>query len=129
MNTLYLHIYLIHHEIVRRSRLELFCKKGVLRNFPKFTGKHLCQGLWHMCLPVNFSNFLKAPSFIEHPWWLLLDRAFHTSSVYLTALEVVNDLLFTGETCKTFFKKTRVTRLQTHPSKCQKTTGKMKEVL
>ena len=33
----------------------MFCKKGVLRNLTKFTGKHLCQslflnkvaGLWH----------------------------------------------------------------------------------
>ena len=25
---------------------ELFCKKDVLRNFAKFTGKHLCQSLW-----------------------------------------------------------------------------------
>ena len=25
---------------------EVFCKKGVLRNFAKFTGKHLCQGLF-----------------------------------------------------------------------------------
>ena len=22
---------------------EVFCKKGILRNFAKFTGKHLCQ--------------------------------------------------------------------------------------
>ena len=29
----------------RQSRLELFCKKGALRNFAKFTGKHLCQSL------------------------------------------------------------------------------------
>ena len=28
------------------SRPEVFCKKGVLRNFAKFTGKHLCQGLF-----------------------------------------------------------------------------------
>ena len=28
----------------RSSRPEVFCKKGVLRNFAKFTGKHLCQG-------------------------------------------------------------------------------------
>ena len=26
----------------RSSRPEVFCKKGVLRNFTKFTGKHLC---------------------------------------------------------------------------------------
>ena len=25
---------------------EVFCKKGVLRNFAKFTGKHLCQSLF-----------------------------------------------------------------------------------
>ena len=25
--------------------LGVFCKKGVLRNFAKFTGKHLCQSL------------------------------------------------------------------------------------
>ena len=29
----------------RSSRPEVFCKKGVLRNFTKFTGKHLCQNL------------------------------------------------------------------------------------
>ena len=27
----------------RSSRQEVFCKKGVVRNFAKFTGKHLCQ--------------------------------------------------------------------------------------
>ena len=27
------------------SRPEVFCKKGVLRNFAKFTGKHLCWSL------------------------------------------------------------------------------------
>ena len=25
---------------------EVFCKKGVIRNFAKFTGKHLCQSLF-----------------------------------------------------------------------------------
>ena len=25
---------------------EMFCKKGVLKNFAKFTGKHLCQSLF-----------------------------------------------------------------------------------
>ena len=47
------------------SRLGVFCKKGVLRNFSKFTGKHLCQsfffnkvaGLRHRCFPVNFVKF------------------------------------------------------------------------
>ena len=31
----------------RSSRPEVFCKKGVLRNFTKFTGKHLCQSLFY----------------------------------------------------------------------------------
>ena len=30
----------------RSSRLEVFCRKGILRNFSKFTGKHLCQSLF-----------------------------------------------------------------------------------
>ena len=30
----------------RSSHPEEFCKKGVLRNFAKLTGKHLCQGLF-----------------------------------------------------------------------------------
>ena len=53
----------------------MFCKKGFLRNFSKFTGKHLCQrlffkvrdsflklkSLWHRCFPVNFAKFLRTP--------------------------------------------------------------------
>ena len=75
--------------ISRSSRPEVFCKKGVLRNFTKFTGKHLCESLffnkvaglacnfikkrlWHRCFPVNFVKFLRTPFFIEHLWWLLL---------------------------------------------------------
>ena len=30
----------------RSSSPEVFCKKGVIRNFPKFTGKNLCQSLF-----------------------------------------------------------------------------------
>ena len=30
----------------RSSSPEVFCKKGVLRNFEKFTRKHLCQSLY-----------------------------------------------------------------------------------
>ena len=63
----------------RSSSLEVFCKKGVLRNFTKFTGKRLCQSLifnkvaglrpanlvkkriQHRCSPVNFAKFLRTP--------------------------------------------------------------------
>ena len=65
---------------VRSSCPEVLCKKGVLRNFVKFTGKYLCQGLIFnkvagirsATFPVNFVKFLRAPFFIEHFWWLLL---------------------------------------------------------
>ena len=54
-------------------------KKGALRNFAKFTRKHLChilffnkvvdlrpltlfkKRLWHLCFPVNFAKFLRTP--------------------------------------------------------------------
>ena len=32
--------------IYRSSRPEMFYKKGVLRNFTKFPGKHLCRSLF-----------------------------------------------------------------------------------
>ena len=34
------------HATTRSSRPEVLCKKGVLRNFAKFIGKHLCQNLF-----------------------------------------------------------------------------------
>ena len=33
--------------IDRSSRPEVFCKKGVLRNFAKITGKYQCQSLFY----------------------------------------------------------------------------------
>ena len=30
----------------RSSRSEVFCEKGIIRHFPKFTGKHLCHSLF-----------------------------------------------------------------------------------
>ena len=84
--------------MVGSSRPEVFCKKGVLRNLTKFTGKHLWQSLffnkaaglrlrltlrpatllkrrlWHRCFPVNFVKFLRTAFFIEHLWWLLFSN-------------------------------------------------------
>ena len=65
----------------RSSPPDVFCEKGILRNFAKITGKHLCRrapanllkkSLWHRCLPVNFAKFLRIPFFTEHVRWLLL---------------------------------------------------------
>ena len=72
---------------VQKQPPECSVNKGVLRNFAKFTGKHLCQcrffskvaglrpatllkkrlwpatllkkRLWHRCSPVNFAKFLR----------------------------------------------------------------------
>ena len=75
---------------LRRSFPEVFYRKGVLRNFAKLTGKHLCQSLffnkvagvrpatlfkkrlWYRCFPVNLAKFLRTPFHIEHLRWLLL---------------------------------------------------------
>ena len=38
----------------RNSHPEVFCKKGVLRNFVKFTGKHLCQSLFFNKVAYHF---------------------------------------------------------------------------
>ena len=62
---------------------------GVLKNFAKFTGKHLCQGhlfnkvaglrpptllkriLWEGVFLWIFVKFLRTPFLKEHLWWLL----------------------------------------------------------
>ena len=43
----------------RNSCPEMFCKKGVLRNFAKFTGKHLCQSLFFNSCRPQVCNFIK----------------------------------------------------------------------
>ena len=63
--------------LTNRSVISEVATGGVLRNFTKLTGKHLCQSLWgaqslrpatllkkrlwHMCFPVNFAKFLRTP--------------------------------------------------------------------
>ena len=65
-------------------------KKGVLKNFTKFTGKDLCQSLffnkvaalrpatllknslWHRCFPVNFVKFLRTLFLKEDLLWQML---------------------------------------------------------
>ena len=40
-----IHLFSFENNNHRSSRPEVFFKKVVLRNFAKFTGKHLCQSL------------------------------------------------------------------------------------
>ena len=72
--------------VLRSSRLEVFCLKTVLKNFAKFTGKHLCQSpffhkvgglrpaslllkkrLWYSCFPVNLAKIFKNTFFYRTP--------------------------------------------------------------
>ena len=74
----------------RSSHLEVFCRKSILTNSAKFTGKHLFQSLlfnkvaalgpatllkkrlWHRYFPTNFAKFLRTPFFTKHLRWLPL---------------------------------------------------------
>ena len=57
--------------IIRSSRRRCSVRKRVLRNFAKFTGKHLCQSHLslrpatllkkRLCFPVNFPKFPRTP--------------------------------------------------------------------
>ena len=69
----------------RSSRPKVFCKKDVLKNFTKFTGKHFCQSLFfnkaagkkrlrRMCFPVNFVRFLRTPFLQNNSGGLLLTK-------------------------------------------------------
>ena len=40
-------------KVQKQSPLEVFCEKGVLKNFAKFTEKHLCWSLFVKNLPSN----------------------------------------------------------------------------
>ena len=57
----------------RSSRPEVFCKRGVLRNFAKFTGKHLCQSIYFnkealaQLFSFDFSKFLNTFSYRTSP--------------------------------------------------------------
>ena len=59
---------------MNRSRhTEVFCKRGVLSNFAKFTVKLRLRPatlfkkrLWHRCFPVNFEKFLRTSFLTEH---------------------------------------------------------------
>ena len=75
----------------RSSQQRRSIKKGVLKNFAKFTVKHLCQSLffnkvvglrpatllkkrlWQRCFLVNFAKFLRTP-FLENTSGRLLLR-------------------------------------------------------
>ena len=77
-----------HRSFYRSSHWRCSVRKGVLRNFAKFTGKHLCQSLLFNNVPgpcnfikketlaqvfsCEFCEISKNTFFTEHIWQLLL---------------------------------------------------------
>ena len=85
----------------RNSRPKMFCKKGALRNFIKFTGKHLClrpatllkKKLWYICFPVKFVKFLRRPFLTEHLQWLILRAPNFVSVLWLCTIQNTSNSL------------------------------------
>ena len=112
---------------IRSSRQEVFCKKGVLRNFAKFTGKHLCQSLflnkvaglrsatllkkklWHRRLPVKFAKFLRTPFLQNTSWRLLLNNYSLSILTFLIFLSLIyiEQIIF-DVTMKNYIKWSRI---------------------
>ena len=83
-------------QIQKQSCPKVFCKKGVIRNFTKFTGKYLRPSLffdkvvglrpatllrkrlWHRCFPVNFVKFLRNTFFHKTPLVAAYENTFYT---------------------------------------------------
>ena len=75
-------------KLLRSRRPEVFCKKDVVRNFEKFTEKHLCQSLFFnkfatynfikkealaQVFSCEFYEISRTPFLTEHLRWLLLN--------------------------------------------------------
>ena len=98
---------IIYHIHIKSSHQRCSVKKGVLRNFAKYTGKHLCQSLLfnkvaglrpapslkkilcHRCFPVNLAKFLRTPFLPKTSGRLPLLVYFNKN----VALRVVNCLI------------------------------------
>ena len=76
--------------IFRSSRPEVFCKKGVLRNFATLLKKRL----WYRCFPVNFAKFLTTPILHNTSGRLLY---FHRC---LTELQIIFWVIFGKDSLK-----------------------------
>ena len=100
-------IVLFPHHDIQKQPPEVFYKKGVLKNFAKFTGNHLCQSLffnkvaglrpvtllrmnlWHRCFPVNFEKFLRTPFWRNTSGILFLDIIFSNAKKKMYEPEAV----------------------------------------
>ena len=76
----------------RSSRPEVFCKKRVLRNLAKFTGKHLCQRLFFNKVAGQACNFIKKESQAQVfycKFCQISKKAFFTKQLRLLLLKVI----------------------------------------
>ena len=103
-----------HNQQFRSTRPEMFCKKGVLRNFANFTRKHLSQSLFlnkaagispAQVFSCEFCKFLRTPFLTEHPRWLLLIVAV---SAGVSTLEFLLDIF-------SFFSQPVFTNIEKEP--------------
>ena len=92
-----LHCYIVF----RSSHQRCFIKIDVLKNFTKFTGKHLCQSffvnkvtglrpatllrkrLWYRCFPANFVKFLRI-TFLQNTSGRLLPCFEHAQTFHIS---------------------------------------------
>ena len=77
----------------RSSHQEVFCKKGVLRHFAKFTGKQLCQSLFFNKAADQACNFIKKETLAQvfsSQFCKISKSTFSYRSLPLTASEFRN---------------------------------------
>ena len=74
-----LNLFFPSFSISRSSHQRCSMKKGFLKNFTKFTGKHMCQACNFIkketlaqVLCCEFCEMSKKTFYVEHLWWLLL---------------------------------------------------------
>ena len=60
-----------HWLSLQKQPPEVFCKKSVIRNFAKFTRKHLCQSLFFNKVAGLITPFIQNTSRRLARWWFL----------------------------------------------------------
>ena len=67
----------LNFSCISSSHWRCSMEKDVIKNFEKFTGKHLCQSFffkkvaaafWHRCFSENFAKNFKITLFAEQLW-------------------------------------------------------------
>ena len=105
----------VQRRIDRSSHRKFSIKKGVLTNFSKFTGKHLCQSLlfkrlYYRIFSVNFPKFV-GPLFITKHLW-------RTASAFRTMSNIYDrTFLWKQQVVTVFEKKNNLSPAQVFPCK------------